>query len=128
MTAHENGSNTPMFEQANWTVRGDVYNVAGDLILPMEGGASDFTKALEGLKNDLHNLDGLNLSCQQAIEANLVSVVEETGSDRPEKDIIVGQLNSIQTTLEASSKTVKGALELGKVVAKFANWAGAFFS
>lgn len=128
MTASGSGGDGPVFEQTNWTVQGDVYNVAGDLILSREGDAGDFTKALENLRNDLQKLQGLDPARQRAIDADLSSVVQEASADQPVKDIIVGRLNTIRATLDASRETVTGAWELGKVVAKVSIWAAAFFA
>lgn len=128
MTVSGNDNDSPIFKQTNWTVQGDVYNVAGDLILSKEGDAGDFMTALEGLRNDLQNLQGLDPVRQQAINMDLNSVVQEATGDQPVKDIIVGRLNTVRATLEASSKTVKEAWELSKVVSQVAIWAAAFFA
>ena len=39
-----------IFSQPNWTVQGDVYNTAGDLILSRQSSNSDFLKAIHDLK------------------------------------------------------------------------------
>jgi hypothetical protein len=117
----------PVFQQLNWSVQGNVYNVAGDLVLSKESTKEDFQKALDGLRQEILKLRNVEPSRKDELAHDIESVERESRRDAPEKGIVVSRLNSVKATLEALTGTVVGAGELGKVVAQAALWAAAFF-
>lgn len=116
-----------IFSQPNWTVQGDVYNTAGDLILSSQSSNSDFLKAIQDLKAEIAKLADLDPDRGREIEGNLDSVIHETGRKDPSKSLIVSRLNTVKTTLESVHETTKGAWDIAKTVAKIAAWVAAFF-
>ena len=118
--------NRPVFQQSNWSVHGNVYNVAGDLVLSKDGTKEDFQKALDGLRQEILNLQNLESSRKEELTHDIESVERESRRDTPEKGIVVSRLNSVKATLEAVKGTVIGAADLGKAVAQTALWAAAF--
>ena len=116
-----------IFQQSNWTVQGNVYNVAGDLVLSKESTKVDFQKALDELKQEILKLQSLDQSRKEELSRDIESVERETRREAPEKGIVVSRLNAVKATLEAVKETVVGAADVGKVVAQVALWAAAFF-
>jgi hypothetical protein len=117
----------PVFQQSNWTVQGNVYNVAGDLILSKNGTKEDFQKALDELKQEILKLQNLDSTRKEELTRDIESVERETRREAPEKGIVVSRLNAVKATLEAMKGTVIGASDLGKTIAQAAIWAAAFF-
>ncbi len=86
----------------------------------------DFQKALDGLRQEILNLQNLESSRKEELTHDIESVERESRRDTPEKGIVVSRLNSVKATLEAVKGTVIGAADLGKAVAQTALWAAAF--
>jgi hypothetical protein len=116
-----------VFQQSNWTVQGNVYNVAGDLVLSKDSTKEDFQKALDEIKQEILKFQDLDSSRKEELARDIESVERETRREAPEKGIVVSRLNSVKATLEAVKGTVMGASDLGKTIAQAAIWAAAFF-
>jgi hypothetical protein len=117
----------PVFQQTNWTVQGNVYNVAGDLVLSKESTKSDFQQVLDDLKQEILKLHSLDASRKEELARDVESAQRESQRETPEKNIVVSRLNTVKATLEAVKDTVLGASDVAKTVAQVALWAAAFF-
>jgi hypothetical protein len=117
----------PVFQQSNWTVQGNVYNVAGDLVLSKESTKTDFQQVLDDLKQEILKLQSLDASRKEELARDVESAQRESKRETPEKNIVVSRLNTVKATLEAVKDTVLGANDVAKTVAQVALWAAAFF-
>ena len=127
MSNDPNKGETAIFNQPGWTVRGDVYNVSGNLILSKDSKISDFITALEDLKQQIHELKSLDQSQREQLLADVHQVVLEVEHDKPKKNNIVSRLNVVKDTLESLRNIVKGSFDISKTVGQMAAWAAGFF-
>jgi hypothetical protein len=116
----------PLFSQPNWDVRGDVYNVAGNLILSKNGSKDDFARAVRELKAELANLDGLPDDDRRELEEELDQTAADAQTQEPSRDRIVERLSSVRRRLESLQGAASGAVALAKTVGQIAAWAHGF--
>src|SRR5262245_23384440 len=110
----------PVFQQTNWTVQGNVYNVAGDLVLSKESTKVDFQQVLDDLKQEILKLQSLDTSRKEELARDVESAQRESQRETPEKNVVVSRLNTVKATLEAVKDTVLGASDVAKTVAQVA--------
>jgi hypothetical protein len=121
-------SSGPLFSQPNWTVSGDVYNVAGDLILTKDSSKQDFVKAIEDLRDEVARLEDVDESRRIEAVSYLDSSVQEARRENPSKPTVVDRLKQAAGVLEAGSGTAENAWKLAKTLGSIAVWAATFFA
>jgi hypothetical protein len=110
------------FNQQNWTVHGDVYNTAGDLLLSRTADAAELVGALHRLRADLAALPDVD----PAVRAELTAELDQTARDATEpaqrKDGIAARLRRIKDRIESLDGVTGAALGLAKTVGAVAVW------
>jgi len=115
-----------MFNQTGWTVQGDVYNVAGNLILNKDSKRDDFLSSLDEVKRDVSALKSLPAEAEQQIQTQLAAIVEASKQPIAQKESIHSKLEGVKSSLEALKDTAEGAWELAKTVGAIATWVTKF--
>lgn len=115
-----------VFSQPNWQVRGDVYNVAGNLLLSKNGTKEDFLVALRSIKSDLAKLEGLPEGDCRNLEEELDRTADEAVTAEPSRDRITERLSRVRSRLAGLASVASGALELAKTVGQIVSWAHGF--
>jgi len=113
------------FNQPDWDVRGNVYNVNGDLILHENSSSEDFSKALSDILHELAKLQNLPSEVQQKTAASLTGAMLTSSPSDAEKKNIIERLDTAKTALTSVKDSVEGAWELAKTIKKLAGWVSA---
>ncbi len=124
----ERESSAPLFSQPNWTVHGDVYNTAGDLILTKTSTSQDLVAAIEDFKNEVARLEDIDANRKAEIVSDLDASVQEARRENPSKATVVDRLKHAESVLEAGSSTAEKAWKLAKTLGSIALWAATFFT
>jgi hypothetical protein len=117
----------PVFEQTYHQPQ-NVYNVAGDLLLPAEGKTPELVAALTLLSRELDHLRGLSPGQREPIAGALQAARAESESQVPVGSRVMQHLETARGLLEKCKGTAQGAVELGQTLGKIALWAAAFFA
>ncbi len=115
------------FNQQGWQVRGDVYNVAGNLILSKDGSKGDFLRALEEVKRELADLPDVDETTRQGLTKELQQAAEEANSPAPSRENVVTRLERVRARLESLGGAAAAAMGLASTIGSIAAWAGGFF-
>lgn len=118
---------TTVFDQRDWEVNGDVYNINGDLILTKESSRDDFSKALADLTGELGKLKDMPAELKQQVTESLNQAAKTAEKPDAEKEAIVEFLDTAKDVLSTVKKTVDGAKKLAKTITRVAGWVAAFF-
>lgn len=125
-SAGSSGSNI-VIKQKNFTVSGNVYTVAGNLIQNKQSGLAEFEQVLRVLREELAELDASREQPLPDVGAQLDAVSEEIKKPKPSQAGIVSVLNQVKATLVAAGGTTKEAWQLAKTVGAIAGWASVYF-
>lgn len=126
MDDDKRGGATTVFDQRDWEVNGDVYNINGDLLLNKDSTREDFSKALADLTGELGKLHNLPAEVQQQVSESLNKAATAAKEPDAEKEAIVEYLDTAKEVLATVKTTVDGAKKLAKTIKKVAGWVAAF--
>jgi hypothetical protein len=113
------------FNQANWNVSGDVYNTAGDLILPRNGSPGDLRTALQKIRADLADLDEIDPAERAEMNAQLERAEADAAAPAAEQHGLSARLRSVKERLESLDGATGAALGLAKTLGAVAVWVSA---
>jgi hypothetical protein len=113
------------FNQSNWTVQGDVYNTAGDLLLTKNSDASDLAGALSRLRAELGALGEVDVAVRAELSAELDQTLRDAAEPVQHKDGIISRLRRVKQRLESLDGVTGAALNLAKTVGAVAVWVAA---
>ena len=116
----------PTFDQRDWDVRGDVYNVAGDLLLTKESSKEDLAAAVAAVRAELSGLANLPDEDRREIDQELAAAADEAIKPEAEPDRIKSRLERVRDRLESLDGIAAGALNVAKTAGRIAAWVGAF--
>src|SRR5262245_14027167 len=104
----------------------NVYNVGGDLVLTPNSSAAEFARMVEGLRADLARLEGLDEARRAQVDRELAGSATDARAPSPPKRRIAERLTAAAGTLRSLGEGTGAALNLAKIVADAASWAGEF--
>src|SRR5215212_1323437 len=88
------------FNQPNWQVAGNVYNIAGDLNMGANPGKDEFLAALRQFKTEIDKAQDLPPDEADDLKSNLDAATRAIDRPQPNKDRAIEKLSSMQTILE----------------------------
>jgi hypothetical protein len=121
------GDGRSLFQQTYTHVAGDVYNVAGDLILTKTSSKEDFAKVVRDLKAELAALDDIPEPERRELEQELEATAEEAAGSMPKRDRIVARLTAVKERLDSLEGAAASAVRVAATVGSVALWASKFF-
>lgn len=107
-------SNT--FNQPNWQVAGNVYNIAGNLNIGANPGKDEFLAALRQFKTEIDKAQDLPLDEADDLKSNLDAATRAIDRPQPNKERAIEKLSTMQAILEKLKGSAESALALGKLI------------
>ena len=107
-------SNT--FNQPDWKVQGNVYNIAGDMNIGANPGKDEFLAALRQFKSELDKAQDLPPDEADDLKSNLDAATKAIERPQPNKERAIEKLSTMQTILEKLKGSAESALALGKLI------------
>ena len=93
------------FNQPNWKVEGNVYNIAGDLNMGTNPGKDEFLAALRQFKIEIDTAQDLPPDEADDLKSNLDAATKAIDRPQPNKDRAIEKLSTMQTILEKLKAT-----------------------
>src|SRR5689334_11850893 len=118
---------TMSFEQSGWQVHGNVYNVAGDLLLRPTSSADDLAAALAAVRRQVLQDGSIEETVRMSVATDLAEVVAEVEDSPPDKDHVVARLETVGARLRTAGSATTAAFGLAETVRTIAEWAGRYF-
>jgi hypothetical protein len=113
------------FNQSGWTVQGDVYNTAGNLINNPRATRDDLAATLVQVKQELARLEGLPAAERLELEAEVDAARDGALDDGVPAQQVAGRLEQIRARLQELDGVAAGAVALAKTIGQIGAWVGA---
>jgi hypothetical protein len=107
-------SNT--FNQPNWKVEGNVYNIAGDMNVSANSSKDEFLAALRQFKSEIDKAKDLPADRADEMKDDVDSAIKAIDKPQPNKERAVERLTAIQKVIDGLKGNVGSALALGKLI------------
>ena len=107
-------SNT--FNQPNWNVAGNVYNIAGDLNIGANPSKDEFLAALRQFKSEIDKAQDLPADKADELKEDVDTAIKAIDKPQPNKERAVERLTTIQKVLDGLKANVGSALALGNLI------------
>jgi len=104
------------FNQPNWNVEGNVYNIAGDLNVGANPSKDEFLGALRQFKSEIDKAKDLPSDQADELKDDVDSAIKAIDRPQPNKERAVERLTTIQKVLDGLKGNVGSALALGKLI------------
>ena len=104
------------FNQPNWNVQGDVYNIARDLNISSTPDHAELLAALRRLQAELDKAQDLPPDEADDLKSNLDSAIKAVDRPQPNKDRTVEKLSTMQKILDGLKGNIGSALALGHLI------------
>lgn len=104
------------FNQPNWQVQGNVYNIAGDLNLGANPTKDEFLAALRQFKAELDKANDLPADRAEEINDDVDDAIKAMDKPAPNKARAGERLESVKNMLETTLAAAPSALALGQLV------------
>jgi hypothetical protein len=105
-----------VFNQAGWTVQGNVYNIAGDMNMSANPSKDEFLTALRQLKDELAKAKDLPTDEASDLSGNLDAAIEAAERPQPNKERAVKKLTTMKEIIDGLKDNVGSALALGNLI------------
>ncbi len=107
-------SNT--FNQPNWQVTGNVYNIAGDMHVSASSSKDEFLVALRQFKSEIDKAQDLPTDQADELKEDVDTAIKAIDKPQPNKARAVERLTTIQKVLDGLKDNVGSALALGNLI------------
>lgn len=115
--AQTGGSNvSSIFNQPNWKVEGNVYNIARDLNMSAQPDKNELLAALRQLQGELSKAEDLPADQADDLKDNLDAAIKAVDRPQPNKDRTVEKLTTMQKILDGLKGNIGSALALGNLI------------
>jgi hypothetical protein len=104
------------FNQPNWTVQGNVYNIAGDMNMSANPSKDEFLAALRQFKGEIDKAKDLPANRADEMKEDVDSAIKAIDKPQPNKERAVERLTTIQKILDGLKGSVGSALALGNLI------------
>jgi hypothetical protein len=105
-----------VFNQPNWKVEGNVYNIAHDLNIGANPSKDELLAALRQLQGELTKAQDLPSDEGDDLKANLDQAIKSVDRSQPNKERAVEKLSTMKNILEGLKDNVGSALALGNLI------------
>ena len=112
-----------VFNNPNWQVRGNVYQIAGDLVLTPESSRMDFARAVEIVRAELTAAQGIDEPARRELTDQLSQTAAEARTPKPDKDTITSGLTRTRDRLRALGGAASAVLDVATKVGDLLSWA-----
>jgi hypothetical protein len=107
-------SNT--FNQPNWKVEGNVYNIAGNMNVSASSSKDEFLAGLRQFKSEIDKAQDLPADKADELKEDVDSAIKAIDKPQPNKARAVDRLTNIQKVIDGLKDNVGSALALGKLI------------
>jgi hypothetical protein len=104
------------FNQPNWNVAGNVYNIAGDLNIGANPSKGEFLAALRQFKSEIDRAQDLPADKADELKEDVDTAIKAIDKPQPNKERAVERLTTIQKVLDGLKGSVGSALALGNLI------------
>ncbi|KAB8143459.1 hypothetical protein F8S13_10640 [Chloroflexia bacterium SDU3-3] len=105
-----------VFNQSNWNVQGNVYNIAGDLNLGASAGKDEFLAALRAFKAELDKAKDVPADTAEDVRDDVDGAIKAIDRAAPDKARAESKLESAKKLLADMAGAAPSALLLGKLL------------
>ncbi len=102
---------------------GDIYNVAGDMVLNQNSSAEDVLKIIDAIGGKVSELE-IEQEHKQQIADQIQDVKGELGKQEPDKNSITEKIKKTVEILKKAKTTAENVKDIGIWVGKVALWLG----
>lgn len=113
-TIHVHGGN--VFNQPNWNVQGNVYNIAHDLNIGANPSKDTFLAALRQFKSELDKARDLPNEQAEEMQEDVDSAIKALDKPQPNTARAGERLENVKKMLDTMKDAVPSALALGKLI------------
>ena len=105
-----------MFNQPDWKVAGNVYNIAGDLNIGANPSKDEFLAALRQFKQEVDKARDLPTNQADEIQEDVDSAIKALDKPQPNKARAGERLENVKKLLGTMVEATPSALALGKLI------------
>jgi hypothetical protein len=105
-----------VFNQPNWKVEGNVYNIAGDMNVSATSSKDEFLAALRQFKSEIDKAQDLPADQADEMKDDVDSAIKAIDKPQPNKARAADRLTNIQKVLDGLKGSAESALALGKLI------------
>ena len=110
------GSVSNTFNQPDWKVQGNVYNIAGDMNVSASSNKDEFLAALRQFKSEIDKAQDLPADKADEMKDDVDTAIKAIDKPQPNKERAVERLTTIQKVLDGLKGNVGSALALGNLI------------
>jgi hypothetical protein len=104
------------FNQPNWNVAGNVYNIARDMNVSASSSKDEFLAALRQFKSEIDKAQDLPADKADEMKEDVDTAIKAIDKPQPNKERAVERLTTIQKVLDGLKGNVGSALALGNLI------------
>ena len=105
-----------VFNQPNWNVAGNVYNIARDMNVSASSSKDEFLAALRQFKSEIDKAQDLPADKADEMKEDVDTAIKAIDKPQPNKERAVERLTTIQKVLDGLKANVGSALALGNLI------------
>lgn len=104
------------FNQQDWQVQGDVYNIARDLNIGANPNKNDLLKALRQLQHEVAKAEDLPTNEADDVKTNVEAAMKAVDKAEPDTHRAAKKLGDAKQILDGFGQAIPSALALGKLI------------